>query len=695
MKQFVLIFMIAMLASVANAQNPKRSELTIVDKVEVKLTATEARHINSSQRVTVDLTDALAKLGGGGLGMALHKFYIAEYDEQTEGKTDELTSTYNYREGWWLTEIYDETTGEITGECAADTINDPSMYIRDIQLDGKQLSMTVGQVESALMPDNTYSALLYYINGSNAIEIAVSLSITWAEMPKLADLTKVGEQSASVSIPYNGSYKYRVIDFPADSLYDAIYATLPQPDDVGYEEGKLWGENVKLVLYAQRTEGILDDGATAFYGGYWLDADGYLCNHGENAAFFVEPEEWNLNRLHVGIYPNYGLIDKTVKGTLYFIMADSYYQLNVKVSIGPQPTLAQCELAETVTYAMEIVPENNGTENLIQADYMVGAIDLRDMMLQNFESADLVFATYTYLPGQGYGPMPSATNILNTPIADVAQYGYQMTDISFFAEAMGDESMRHLATPMSPNPPLSVAYGICFNDSTLSFWQKDGARQVGDYYTAEFYLYSLDDMKKVKINLNVIFVEKRNPIYDIVGTAAIELPQSNAEGNDYGTTTIDLTDVLRVLECSNINDIQWAAYNNMGQLLVTPDFDDIYGYNFDADGYLTTEATKVFCVGFADGAFHSLLSNGAADTDYTTAIVAVYNGKGYRFNITLTNTTKEDVNNDGIVDTQDVLRIYDFMQNSSASGAEKEDVNGDGIVDTQDVLKVYEYMQSK
>jgi len=229
----------------------------------------------------------------------------------------------------------------------------------------------------------------------------------------------------------------------------------------------------------------------------------------------------------------------------------------------------------------------------------------------------------------------------------------------------------------------------------LSFWQKDGARQVGDYYTAEFYLYSLDDMKKVKINLNVIFVEKRNPIYDIVGTAAIELPQSNAEGNDYGTTTIDLTDVLKVLECSNINDIQWAAYNNMGQLLVTPDFDDIYGYNFDADGYLTTEATKVFCVGFADGTFHSLLSNGAADTDYTTAIVAVYNGKGYRFNITLTSTTKEDVNNDGIVDTQDVLRIYDFMQNSSASGAEKEDVNGDGIVDTQDVLKVYEYMQSK
>ena len=55
---------------------------------------------------------------------------------------------------------------------------------------------------------------------------------------------------------------------------------------------------------------------------------------------------------------------------------------------------------------------------------------------------------------------------------------------------------------------------------------------------------------------------------------------------------------------------------------------------------------------------------------------------------------REDVNHDGIVDTQDVLAIYMFMQ--TANGTEEfpsEDVNGDGIVDTQDVLAIYTYMQ--
>lgn len=56
---------------------------------------------------------------------------------------------------------------------------------------------------------------------------------------------------------------------------------------------------------------------------------------------------------------------------------------------------------------------------------------------------------------------------------------------------------------------------------------------------------------------------------------------------------------------------------------------------------------------------------------------------------------KEDVNHDGIVDTQDVLCIYDYIQNGTQPSEGEnvgEDVNGDGIVDTQDVLMVYHYI---
>jgi len=54
----------------------------------------------------------------------------------------------------------------------------------------------------------------------------------------------------------------------------------------------------------------------------------------------------------------------------------------------------------------------------------------------------------------------------------------------------------------------------------------------------------------------------------------------------------------------------------------------------------------------------------------------------------------EDINGDGTVDTQDVLKIYEFMQKSSSPAGASEDVNGDGNVDTQDVLKIYEYIQN-
>lgn len=57
----------------------------------------------------------------------------------------------------------------------------------------------------------------------------------------------------------------------------------------------------------------------------------------------------------------------------------------------------------------------------------------------------------------------------------------------------------------------------------------------------------------------------------------------------------------------------------------------------------------------------------------------------------------EDVNCDGTVDTQDVLCIYQFIQDGSLpieGDGEGPDVNQDGIVDTQDVLKIYEYISN-
>jgi len=53
----------------------------------------------------------------------------------------------------------------------------------------------------------------------------------------------------------------------------------------------------------------------------------------------------------------------------------------------------------------------------------------------------------------------------------------------------------------------------------------------------------------------------------------------------------------------------------------------------------------------------------------------------------------EDVNGDGIIDTQDVLAVYDAIQASSNDS--RYDVNGDTIIDTQDVLAIYEKIRKQ
>ena len=48
---------------------------------------------------------------------------------------------------------------------------------------------------------------------------------------------------------------------------------------------------------------------------------------------------------------------------------------------------------------------------------------------------------------------------------------------------------------------------------------------------------------------------------------------------------------------------------------------------------------------------------------------------------------------DGMVDTQDVLSVYEYVRDNSAVDSPTQDVNGDRLVDTQDVQAIYEYMK--
>ena len=86
------------------------------------------------------------------------------------------------------------------------------------------------------------------------------------------------------------------------------------------------------------------------------------------------------------------------------------------------------------------------------------------------------------------------------------------------------------------------------------------------------------------------------------------------------------------------------------------------------------------------------------DGELTLGVKAGFFYKVDDFRLVLVSAADEqnsnDTNGDGTIDTQDVLAIYEFIQNPDSATLSKCDVNGDGVVDTQDVLAVYEYISS-
>ena len=107
---------------------------------------------------------------------------------------------------------------------------------------------------------------------------------------------------------------------------------------------------------------------------------------------------------------------------------------------------------------------------------------------------------------------------------------------------------------------------------------------------------------------------------------------------------------------------------------------------YDADGkpivpdVMTEDATRMFAIK-PEGTYIYALAYGVLANEGDCSLLVV--GR----------SDPADVNRDGSIDTQDVLAIYGYMQDTTGDKS-TFDVNHDGSVDTQDVLQVYSVMQA-
>lgn len=674
------------IAITLQAQSVSLSELNIVSKTDLTTEQT-IRKIQTEYSLSADIAEAVSALGytDSELNANINSvIYVDQFDSETEGSTGTLTNAYNTEGGWWFSEVFESETGKETGECVAAEYNNglSVLYITNIKYEAGQLSLNLGQVGGKLEANKTYFVKLYIIKETNAVEVTVNLNTLPAPTLTLSEMTQVGETNFEDSIFFNSNFAYKTIVLNADSIAALVNADV--------------ADKSILALYAQKSEsGDLTDTPTANNGGFWFGEDGYskVYDKGSGCTLFIEPETTgDFSKLHTGIYYNYGILNKSTSASVYIVGSGStYYKVNVTLHVLPTPTIPQCETVDSLNLVMEIIPDNSQEHvtsvSLSQDDYMKEAIDLNiDRITELLGTDQPEFFTTSVNPSTG--ALLMYTNAHSTLIDSEA--GFLMMDLSFF----GNAAMIHTAAPFSPLPQLTKAYGIGYENGKLSFWQQIGDRNVGDYYQNEYYLANRGNKKKIVINLTVVFVEERNPQPDIIAEANITLPKNNGEGG-YASTDYDMTSVAEALGCSETPDlITWKAYNKLGQLL-SADYDEVYGFNFDKNGRLSEDdSTYVFSVGYTDTAFHSFVDKDEEES-YSTRLVAVYNNKGYIFNITLSDKQPSDVNSDGLIDTNDVLSVYDYIKSSTDADIDPTyDVNKDEKVDTQDVITIYNVIRN-
>ena len=220
----------------------------------------------------------------------------------------------------------------------------------------------------------------------------------------------------------------------------------------------------------------------------------------------------------------------------------------------------------------------------------------------------------------------------------------------------------------------------------------------GGYDSETWTSYTLPNVTSIEglENLNTEIVTDMNSMFMYPLVTSIDVSSfntskvTNMNGMFLGCNKLQTLD-LTSFDVSNVKDMRmmFGSCYELTTIYCNDDWSQIVPPNNEMENmdnmYVMFSGCKKL-VGGQGTTFDSNVINGTyARLDGGTEAPGYFSERKY---------DNSDVNCDETTDTQDVLRIYDYMQTvgSEANGA-REDVNGDGVVDTQDVLKIYQYIQ--
>ena len=476
--------------------------------------------------LTADVTGVPEQLGTD--VMALYPvlpqvLFTNWYDTELGVMKDSLTqeTTAGVAPGWWLRRTMYPQGHELQGELsndlgAAGYGSECSIFLEGFKLDPETnaITCTLGQYPGTCKAGDSLNAEMYIIYGDKYYKLTYKVNIIEAPAQGLDDMTNVGNLDYEINI-HDQFANYQTVQVKVD--VDAVAAALGL-ETTGLEAKMLKDET---TLYS--------GGGTANNGGFWVDANGFVCNWGETAATFWEPvAEKDYSTINVGVYPGIeSKVGNTYKDILYFLNGDKYYTVTLNVNIiKKEGGLSQSEweivakkpaAVQVIASASDYFVDGNQTQftfTVAQAAELIGTEEPM-LYIQNDDS----------IPAQGGDIYAPYTKYLCTPAP-----GVWINKDGRGQSWAGNEQ---------------VPVGICWDTTTGKFtvYQVPGVNAIGSVFQASVYLVNEETGKMVEIPFTISFVASLESS-EIVGQESIRIP---LETFDDTSVEIDLAPAATAL----------------------------------------------------------------------------------------------------------------------------------------------------
>lgn len=629
-------------------------EITI-DNVYANLTIVGSTTISATQYPRSSYTSDYCEATISGLGDLLgttasslasylsYYVYVRGYDYDTYTWSDTLNNTSTATEpGFWFSQTYDEETDSDLDECYSATYASNSIFFAeyfDYDADTETLSCYIGQYPGNCEENATYYAYVYIINGSLAYQVKIELNLIESVPISVSSLTLAGSEWHQVK-QKSGSASDATIDIDLDNIASVL--GLDSSDDIS------------LYYAFADSLSLTDDGDG--YGGFWFGTDGYVANYSDaDAAMYIDPYSTSeLTPLYVGQYYKTAIeAGDSLTCSLIVLNADTtqYYEIQVNLRIREEVETEVEQADWTIVYTYEedlqLIPDDENYDlqtSTLDLDEICAALELDDGV-----DEDALYTWSESYDGTSWLPENLTNSYTCTPYP-----GFWMSEDGTYNYGWS----------------YVCAYGMSFDVSTgeIQWYNYPGYTEVGETYTAWFYIVNIENGYVAEIKYNIEFVEEIVEITD-AGEEDITILLDDSQVNDDGMyyASNDLSTMYETLgmTADEYDTGIWYVTTAAGRTGQPTEW-EIEITNFDADGYYTTDDSEaLFSVVYDDieGQFVASIFGESTDNDilYTTTLYYRYDYSRYAFNITLT-TSEDLVGISALSATQDTANtgLYDL-----------------------------------